>query len=106
MFNLSTQAAAFDPSWRSGSDRSTKFVKMTAADYDGATVEDVQTAVASGSDKVSSPAQGDVYGAVLSDGTTYCIIKIDMISTTGNASKTGEGYVKFSYKKGTVTVSK
>ena len=106
MFNLSKQATAFDASFRAGTGKSTKYAKMSGVTFEDVTVEAVKTAVASGSANVSSPVAGDLYGAVLSDGSTYAIIKIESISTTGSQSKSGEGYMKFSYKKGTIPAGK
>ncbi len=102
MFNLSTQAADFDASWKTGTSRSTKYVKLSGVDYENALVQDVISAIDTGTATVSNPAEGDIYGVLLSDGITYAIMKIEVISKTGNATKTGEGYMKFTYKKGTV----
>ena len=99
---FTTPDAAFDASFRSGTSRSTTFAKLTDVDFDNSYVESVSDNMSGAISEVSNPAEGDVYGALLSDGTTYVIIKIDVVSLTGSDGKGGEGFMKFLYKKGTL----
>jgi len=93
--------SAFIAGWESKTGYT--FAKAAAGyDYAAATLNDAAAATYGAT--VTGVAANDIYFA--KKGDFYVLIKITEVSSTGNLSKAGEGYLKYVYKVGTFVASK
>ncbi len=101
MVNTSVNGEAFTATWKAGDGNTTTFVKAEGYDYENATVESANAALAGGdpvSEITTEAAAGDVYIASLRGTGEPCVIYIQEVSQD-DPLKSGTGYMYFAYKK-------
>ncbi|OQX99673.1 MAG: hypothetical protein B6I24_02080 [Bacteroidetes bacterium 4572_128] len=104
MKNVSPSNGDFVNGWEAGTGNATTFVKVTDFNYETGTVEDAIALFIGGDTIVTGVAVNDIYLARLRNGETYAAIKITEVNTEDNLKVGEKGFIRFSYKKGSVVV--
>lgn len=101
MENTSPEGEPFTATWKAGDGNTTTFIKAEGYDYENATVESANAALAAGdpvSEITTEAVAGDVYIANLRGTGEPCVIYIQEVSQD-DPLKSGTGYMYFAYKK-------
>lgn len=101
MENTSENGEPYTATWKAGDGNTTTFIKAEDYDYENATVQSANAALAAGnpvSEITTEAVAGDVYIANLRGTDEPCVIYIEEVSLD-DPLKAGTGYMYFKYKK-------